>query len=137
MEYDFSRTKKLYDDFLNKDDLSKIESIEISNPVKINFSCNFISICPHEYIPFNGKIYIEISLNKKTLGFSEYEFIVKELTKDIILQEELNNKIIYFFNKLLLPKEIVVKIKSYHSCKHFYTSSPEKVVTEMRINNEN
>ena len=134
---DFKKTEKLYSEFLRKENdmLDKITFVNSIEDTSVNLIVDFISICPHEFTPYIGKVEISLLTNKKTLGFSEFFWIVDFFSKQTITQEDLNQEIYKYIKNLISPKELSIKIEATHTCKIFNTGDFSKITTKVQNDN--
>lgn len=76
----------------------------------------FSSLCEHHLLPFFGCIDIGYIPDKKILGLSKFKRIVELFTKQITLQERLNQGLFTLFWDKLAPCALIIQIEAKHTC---------------------
>ena len=104
-------TLGLYDEFTN----IKTFSTKYSGMIFFE-SIRSIGLCPHHLLPINYNISFAYVPNGQVLGLSKIPRIIKHLSAKPILQEDLANDIVSFFDKTLQPQGIAVLIRGIHGC---------------------
>lgn len=77
---------------------------------------DFVSMCAHHIVPFMGKCYIAYVPAGQIAGLSKFARTVKNLAKDLTVQEELTNDIALFLMNKLDPKGLAVVMEAEHLC---------------------
>lgn len=77
---------------------------------------DFVSVCAHHIVPFIGKAHIAYVPQGKIAGLSKFARLVKNLAKDLTVQEELTTRIANALYLELDPKGIAVVMQAEHLC---------------------
>ena len=77
---------------------------------------NFVSICEHHLLPFQGEVSIGVIPSSKILGASKFSRIVKMYSKRLQLQERLGMNIAEAIIKAIEPKALIILISAIHNC---------------------
>lgn len=84
--------------------------------VVIQNDIEFYSMCEHHMLPFFGKVHIAYLPNNKVIGLSKLGRIVDHYSKNLQLQERLNEQIASSLIEHLECKGVVVMIEAHHMC---------------------
>lgn len=76
----------------------------------------FTSFCEHHFIPMTGVVHVSYLPNKKIIGLSKINRVVRYLTQKPQLQERLTSEIANFFMKVLDTEHVAVCINAKHYC---------------------
>ncbi len=114
------RVAKAYEEILgaNKGDVKDLfktfayegEGVVIQNDIE------FYSMCEHHMLPFFGKVHIAYLPKDKVIGLSKLGRIVEYYSKNLQLQERLNEQIATSLIENLDCAGVIVKIEASHMC---------------------
>ena len=74
------------------------------------------SMCPHHFLPVSYSISMGYIPNGKVLGLSKLPRLATLLAKRPVMQEQLTQDIIDYFEKYAKPQGVIVKISGKHLC---------------------
>ena len=80
------------------------------SPVKV------YSLCPHHLLPISYTIYFAYTPTKRVLGLSKIPRFIKLLARRPMLQEQLTDDIVDFFDKYVKPEGSICIIVGEHDC---------------------
>lgn len=75
-----------------------------------------VGICPHHLLPIDYQVTFAYIPTGKVLGLSKIPRIIKNLAARPILQEDLSNDIVNYFEEKLKPLGIALVINGIHGC---------------------
>lgn len=115
-----TRVAKAYEEILGADepDVStyyKTFAYE-GDGVVLQTDIEFYSMCEHHMLPFFGKVHIAYLPNKHVIGLSKLGRIVDHYSKNLQLQERLNEQIATSLYENLDCAGVVVMIEAHHMC---------------------
>lgn len=84
--------------------------------VVIQNDIEFYSMCEHHMLPFFGKVHIAYLPNEKVIGLSKLGRIIDHYSKNLQLQERLNEQIANSLIEHLECKGCIVMIEAHHMC---------------------
>lgn len=114
------RVAKAYAEILGADEPEVSEFFKTfdyeGDGVVIQNDIEFYSMCEHHMLPFYGKVHIAYLPNNKVIGLSKLGRIVDHYSKNLQLQERLNEQIASSLIEHLECKGVVVMIEAHHMC---------------------
>lgn len=105
-------------DGYNQNDADFYKTFELTNNnnLVIIKAIDFVSVCEHHLMLFQGTVKIGYIPNNKVLGLSKFGRIVDCFAKRLQLQENLTNDIANSILKYLQPKALFIVVEAEHSC---------------------
>lgn len=77
---------------------------------------NFTSLCAHHIVPYMGRCHIAYVPAGRIAGLSKFPRLVKMVSKNLSVQEELTNNIANLIMEHLDPKGVAVVMEAEHLC---------------------
>jgi GTP cyclohydrolase I len=76
----------------------------------------FVSLCCHHLLPFNGKVHFGYLPDHKIVGLSKIPRLVEVLARRPQIQERLTQEIATCFYEVVQPHGCGVVVEAWHSC---------------------
>ena len=103
-------------DYNNFPKITTIENKMNYNQMLVERNINVSSTCEHHFVVIDGNAFIGYIPNKKIIGLSKLNRIVKFFSKRPQVQERLTEQIYYCLKYILETDDIGVVIKAKHYC---------------------
>lgn len=114
------RVAKAYQEILGADEPDVSQFFKTfdyeGDGVVIQNDIEFYSMCEHHMLPFFGKVHIAYLPNKHVIGLSKLGRIVDHYSKNLQLQERLNEQIANSLIEHLDCEGAIVMIEAQHMC---------------------
>ena len=115
------RIADLYRDVLSGKEIDIREFFARPLPTKSNVmtvisNIEFVSLCPHHFWPFFGKIHIAVIPHGRIVGLSKYISAVRAQTRRLQLQETISEALANVIEECLEPYGTMVIVEGFHTC---------------------
>lgn len=116
------------------DDFSLFPNTEKYDQLIVSEQIEFVSICSHHFLPFQGKAWFGYIPGEHLVGISKLSRIVTHYAARPQLQEKLSHEILNRFVDVIKPRGAMLIIKARHSCQSIRgAKQPEAIMTTSAI----
>ncbi len=110
LEEFFVGVGKEFDDFTVFPNTKKYSQLIISEEI------DFVSVCSHHFLPFNGRAYFGYIPDEYVVGLSKLSRVVCHYAARPQLQENLTHEILECFVNAVKPKGAMLILRAFHQC---------------------